>query len=796
MANSEVLAVEARLKDYISRNLKNIEKNMQTFANRANTTAKTSSTAMKKFGGIMAGVETSIIAFAKTFGPAALAVMVLQKAIQMLGEAMRFVREVTEGFEFTMSKVKAVLVPTGDDFARLSIKAKELGETTQFTASQAGQAFVEMGKLGLKADEIIAASAGTLNLATVAQVEMAEAAKVTVATMNQFQLSANEANRIVDVMAKSFITSALDIHKFTEAMKFMGPIAGATRTPIEEVTGLIAVLADRAIDGSMAGTAMRRVLLQLADGSSKASKMIAQFNPEVKTLTEKLASLGPIMKDVTTLTDLFGLRSVTAAQAVIQNIEAAKELTKIYQNSEGTAKKFADTLLDNVTGASIILKSAQEGLAMAIGESFGADKQKRIEFYTELIREATDLVKRHKDELTATGLAVSWLLKIPIGLATVIIRAFIGVYDTIKATISAAVTLVLASSKKMADAVNWLSEAVGAGKIFDTTWLQQQIEDWATTTIKAAGNASNALLGTDYFSAFIDGAEKAKIVMAKVPGAAVGAPPPEVGVPGETDADKKARIQAEMEVLQKKLEANEMFSDLIIQNIQNGFEKERVLAMDNYQSGLSQVQQWEDQEIITIERAEQMRDQIEMQHSQKRIDIAKTEAELKQQAISQFLGGLTQMFNAAAKQNKEFAEIAKAVAIAEATWNTYVAATAAYRAMAKFGPVFGAIAAAGAIAAGLANVAQIKAQKFARGTGYAPGGLAMVGEEGRELVALPRGSRVFNAQQTRQITNNTTNKPTVVVLNTQDTNFRTQLETLTRDRTIDWNRIFATAGIR
>ena len=54
---------------------------------------------------------------------------------------------------------------------------------------------------------------------------------------------------------------------------------------------------------------------------------------------------------------------------------------------------------------------------------------------------------------------------------------------------------------------------------------------------------------------------------------------------------------------------------------------------------------------------------------------------------------------------------------------------------------------------GLNQVAQIKAQKppaFARGTNFAPGGMALVGEEGPELVNLPRGSGVSTASETKE----------------------------------------------
>jgi tape measure domain-containing protein len=62
-------------------------------------------------------------------------------------------------------------------------------------------------------------------------------------------------------------------------------------------------------------------------------------------------------------------------------------------------------------------------------------------------------------------------------------------------------------------------------------------------------------------------------------------------------------------------------------------------------------------------------------------------------------------------------------------------------------------AAAGAAASGLFNklLSAVKVPGFARGTQYAPGGMALVGEQGPELINLPRGSTVTSNNRTNQL---------------------------------------------
>jgi SLT domain-containing protein len=91
------------------------------------------------------------------------------------------------------------------------------------------------------------------------------------------------------------------------------------------------------------------------------------------------------------------------------------------------------------------------------------------------------------------------------------------------------------------------------------------------------------------------------------------------------------------------------------------------------------------------------------------------------------------MFSALGAQNKKAFEAAKAFNIANAVMNTYMAAT---KALATYPFPFGLIAAAGAVAAGMAQVAQIRAQSY---SGRQLGGPVMggtpylVGENGPEM---------------------------------------------------------------
>lgn len=105
-------------------------------------------------------------------------------------------------------------------------------------------------------------------------------------------------------------------------------------------------------------------------------------------------------------------------------------------------------------------------------------------------------------------------------------------------------------------------------------------------------------------------------------------------------------------------------------------------------------------------------------HAKKSAVIDQSRQQLQLTTMSDFFGQIAQLQHS---QNRKLAAVGKAAAIAQAMINTYQSATSAYAAMASIpyvGPALGIAAAAAAIAAGLANVAQIRSQN----TGFSGGG--------------------------------------------------------------------------
>ena len=189
--------------------------------------------------------------------------------------------KVAADFEQSMAKVKAVSGATGDEFKKLQDNAKELGRTTRFTASEVSALQLEYAKLGFSADEITQVTGATLNLAQATGSDLAQSAEVAGATLRAFGLNASETERVTDVMAASFSSSALDINSFQDSMKFVAPVAKAAGVSLEEATAMLGQLANNGIKGSNAGTSLRRILQEVAGTGQPFSEAMKKSADEV-----------------------------------------------------------------------------------------------------------------------------------------------------------------------------------------------------------------------------------------------------------------------------------------------------------------------------------------------------------------------------------------------------------------------------------------------------------------------------------------------------------------------------------
>ena len=330
----------------------------------------------KKLGKSFARVGTSIAgAFVGLFA--------VQKFFQVIKNGLKTITE----FEQQMANVKAITGATAEEFSKLEKSAKDLGASTQFTATEVGKLQEEYAKLGFTTQQILDASEATLELATATGSDLAQSAKVAAATINGFRLEAKDTQRIVDVMAKSFTSSALDLNKFEVAMSAVAPVAATVGMSLEETTASLGVLVDAGFDASTSGTALRNILLD----TQKAGISVSEAFNKIKSSVDPSS----------TALDLFGKRGAAVAITLANSTDKTAKFTKELKNAQGAAEAMAKIVGDTLEGDVKRLNSAFEGLILNLGDNSQDAFRSIVQGATDLINTFGDLTKNTHAESEA-----------------------------------------------------------------------------------------------------------------------------------------------------------------------------------------------------------------------------------------------------------------------------------------------------------------------------------------------------------------------------------------------------------
>ncbi len=288
------------------------------------------------------------------------------------------------GFEQQMARVRALTGANAKDFKRLSDAAKRLGETTVFSASQAAEAMSFFALAGFDVEQILGAIGPALNLAAAGQIEIAQAADISAKIMAGMGLTADELANSVDVLTKAMTTANTDLGQLGDAMKFVGPVAKSAGRGLEEIVAAIQLLSNAGIQGEMAGTTLRGVLLALTSPSKEAAEQLKAMGVRVLDAQGNVRALADIIDDMNKAMQglgggqkleiigrIFDARQAAGfAELLAQGGDRLRAFTNALGESQGVAEKIADIQLDTLTGDVTILTSALEGLRIAIGEAY------------------------------------------------------------------------------------------------------------------------------------------------------------------------------------------------------------------------------------------------------------------------------------------------------------------------------------------------------------------------------------------------------------------------------------------
>lgn len=431
-------------------------------------------------------------------------------------------------FEHQMARVRSITGAGGQQFVDLTERARELGRTTQQGATQAAEAMYAFAQAGFSVDEIMKSVAGTLSLATIADMDVAQAAEIAANIMRSQTIAAEDLARAVDVLTQASISSTTTLQELGYAFKYVGPIGKFAGITFEELAAAIELLSASGIRGEMAGTTLRGAVLSLLSPTEKAAKIIKNLGVTTADAQGKILPLADIieqfenafarMSDAAKLQaigDIFDTRNAAGfAELISQGSQKLRELMREFDATKGIADIIAGAQLDTVWGSLRILSNVVQDLSISFGKVFAPVIRAVNELLQDGARGLSEWIEQHATVVrnmaqivVIAGAAGVALLGLSVAVQAIAI-AFSGLklvllpltasFLLLKATvmafiaggpifaIGAAIAVVAVSIAAHTEA---LTEAIGA--------IQERLAEFGRFVARVSSGISDALAGGD-----------------------------------------------------------------------------------------------------------------------------------------------------------------------------------------------------------------------------------------------------------------------------------------------------------
>lgn len=309
-------------------------------------------------------------------------------------------------FEEAMSSVAAISMATSEEYEMLSSAAREMGETTKFSATESANALEYLSLAGYNAKESVQALPYVLDLAAAGGMDLAYASDLLTDSMAVMGLGISDMGNFSDQLAMAASKANTSVQQLGEAVLVAGGQAKLAGMSTDQMNTALSILADKGIKGSEGGTALRNVLKNLYTPTSAAAKVMKSLGIEtsdangnlikaqdvLKQLKSKLDSLSA-SKRIEAMGDIFDTRTIAAANALLDDCgDRWNELTGYLNDCGGAARDMAKTMNDNLKGDMTILKSAAEGLGIAFYNAFNRKMRSGVQSATEAIGDMTELM--------------------------------------------------------------------------------------------------------------------------------------------------------------------------------------------------------------------------------------------------------------------------------------------------------------------------------------------------------------------------------------------------------------------
>ena len=285
-------------------------------------------------------------------------------------------------FGATMSRVEALANANESQMVRLTQTAKDMGASTKFSATESAEAFTYMAQAGWGVNDMIDGIGGVMSLAAADGLDLASTTSIVSNALTAFGLSAKDTAQFADVLAVASSASNTDVYNLGESLKYAAPVMGALGYNIQDTALALGLMSNNAITGSMAGTALRTSLTNMAKPTDQMAAAMTKYGISLTDSEGNMKSLRGVMENLrgslgglseseqtAAAAAIFGKEAMAGMLAIINaSDEDWNNLAQQIDNSAGAADRMAETMQDNLAGALEEMGGAVETAQITFGQ--------------------------------------------------------------------------------------------------------------------------------------------------------------------------------------------------------------------------------------------------------------------------------------------------------------------------------------------------------------------------------------------------------------------------------------------
>lgn len=441
--------------------------------------------------------------------------IVLIKVAQWASESVAILAD----FGDKMSAVGAISGATGEELERLEARAREMGATTRFSATEAAEGMKFLSQAGLEVDDVYEALPGTLKLAQAGALGLADAADIATNVMSGFGVGAESLGRIVDVLAVTAASSNTSVGQLGEGMAKAAPIARALGISVEETSTLLGIFANAGLQAEEGGTGLRRVIAALSNVTPRAEAALRKMGLSVDDVNPSMVSMTDIIKRLADggLTAekafaIFGRQGATSILALTGQVDEIDKLRKKVDEAAGAADRMAKLMDENLKGAVLRTKSAFQELILTVGDKATPAMARFLEVLTGSGRESGSLAKFIGSLVGSLTDAISIVLSSVENGANLVIESFkfvqnfiqdgaLGIIEFITGIVAKIPGPIGEAAEKIRETMNRL------GLESEKEW-QRALDNLSRDSTRAKNNIAKSLVGIR--DAWVDSSKGAK----------------------------------------------------------------------------------------------------------------------------------------------------------------------------------------------------------------------------------------------------------------------------------------------